>query len=89
MCSQKFTFYDIQNINGGIIMSLTETIIKHIQTLPESKQVEILDFVEYLRSKVEKQEMKDWTDFSLSSAMRGMEDEQTSYSLNDLKESFS
>lgn len=70
-------------------MSLAETIIKHIQTLPESKQVEILDFVEYLRSKVEKQEIKDWTDLSLSSAMRGMEDEQTPYSLNDLKESFS
>jgi hypothetical protein len=70
-------------------MSLAETIIKHIQTLPESKQVEILDFVEYLRSKVEKQEIKDWTDFSLSSAMRGMEDEQTPYSFNDLKESFS
>ena len=68
---------------------LVETIIKHIQTLPESKQIEIFDFVEYLRSKVEKQEIKDWTDFSLSSAMRGIEDEETPYSLNDLKESFS
>jgi hypothetical protein len=44
--------------------------------LPESKQIEILDFIE-------------WADFSLSSAMRGMEDEQAPYSLNDLKESFS
>lgn len=68
---------------------LVETIIKLIQTLPESKQIEIFDFVEYLRSKVEKQEIKDWTDFSLSSAMRGIEDEETPYSLNDLKESFS
>ncbi|MDY7032409.1 MAG: DUF2281 domain-containing protein [Thermodesulfobacteriota bacterium] len=70
-------------------MSLAETIIKHVQALPESKQIEVLDFVEYLRSKAEKQEITDWTDLSLSSAMRGMEDEQTPYSLNDLKESFS
>jgi len=31
--------------------------------------------VHYLRSKAEKQEIKDWADFSLFSAMRGMEDE--------------
>jgi len=69
--------------------SLVETIMKHIQTLAESKQIEIFDFVEYLRSKVEKQEIKDWTDFSLSSAMRGIADEETPYSFNDLKELFS
>lgn len=69
-------------------MGLAETIIQRIQTLPESNQIEILDFVEYLRAKAEKQETRDWTDFSLSSAMRGMENEQTSYSLNDLKELF-
>ncbi len=70
-------------------MSLAEKIIKNIQALPESKQVEVLDFVEYLRSNVEKQERKDWTDLSLSSAMRGMEDEKSPYSLDDLKEIFS
>ena len=70
-------------------MSLAEKIIKNIQALPKSKQVEVLDFVEYLRSNVEKQERKDWTDLSLSSAMRGMEDEKFSYSLDDLKEIFS
>ena len=66
----KFPYFMIfQNINGGIIMILAESIIKHVQALPESKQVEVLDFVEYLRSKAEKQEIKDWTDLSLSSAM--------------------
>lgn len=70
-------------------MSLAEKIMKHVQTLPESKQVEVLGFVEYLRAKAEKQEIKDWTDLSLSSAMRGIEEEQTPYSLNDIKESFS
>jgi hypothetical protein len=66
-------------------MSLTERIIKNLKTLPESKQVEVLDFVEYLRSKEENIE---WNDLSLSSAMRGMEDEKTPYSINDLKETF-
>lgn len=70
-------------------MSLAEKIMEYIQTLPESKQVEVLGFVEYLRSKAEKQEIKDWTDLSLSSAMRVIEEEQTPYSLNDIKESFS
>ncbi|MCD4782622.1 MAG: DUF2281 domain-containing protein [Candidatus Eremiobacteraeota bacterium] len=65
-------------------MSLAERIVKQVQALPKSKQAEVLDFVEYLRSKVEKQETKDWADLSLSSSMRGMEDEQTPYSLNDL-----
>ena len=70
-------------------MSLAEKIMKQVQTLPESKQVEVLGFVEYLRLKAEKQEIKDWTDLSLSSAMRGVEEEQSPYSLNDIKESFS
>ena len=70
-------------------MSLAEKIMEYVQTLPESKQVEVLGFVEYLRLKAEKQEIKDWTDLSLSSAMRGIEEEQTPYTLNDIKESFS
>lgn len=66
-------------------MSLEEKIIRNIKELPESKQVEVLDFVEYLRSKTEE---RDWSEFSLSSAMRGMENEATPYSVQDLKESF-
>ncbi len=69
-------------------MSLTYKIAENIKALPESKQMEILDFVEYLRAKIEKEERNEWTDFSLSSAMRGMEEEQVSYSMNDLKETF-
>ncbi len=66
-------------------MSLEDKIIKEIQDLSESKKAEVLDFVEYLKTKAED---KDWSVFSLSSAMRGMEDESTLYSLADLKESF-
>jgi hypothetical protein len=66
-------------------MSLEDKIIKEIQDLPESKKAEVLDFVEYLKTKAED---KDWSIFSLSSAMRGMEDEDSPYSLGDLQESF-
>jgi len=71
-------------------MSLPETILKHIQEMPESLQAEILDFVEYLESKIKKdyKEEADWSELSLSSAMRGMEEEYSPYSLADLKERF-
>ncbi|MCC6324163.1 MAG: DUF2281 domain-containing protein [Candidatus Brocadia sp.] len=70
-------------------MSLTERIIENVKTLPELKQREVLDFVEYLRSRAEKEEKIEWNALSLSSAMRGMEDEKSPYSMNDLKETFS
>jgi len=67
-------------------MSLENKIIQQVHDLPENKKAEVLDFVEYLKTKNEE---KDWSDLSLSSAMRGMENEDTPYSLDDLKESFS
>ena len=72
-------------------MKLPEKIIQHLQKLPESVQAEVLDFVEYLESKVGRdlQDERDWSTLSLTHAMRGMEDEQMSYSANDLKEVFS
>jgi hypothetical protein len=70
-------------------MNLVETIIEQVQKLPGPQQGEVLNFVEYLQTKAEKHERKDWSNLSLSFAMRGMEDEQTPYSLADLKESFS
>ena len=74
-------------------MSLSEKIIKHIQELPEPFQAEVLDFVEYLESKTKKGkkiegEETGWSELSLSFAMRGMEDEYSPYSLNDIKERF-
>jgi len=73
----------------GINMKIEETIIQQVHNLPEIEKAEVLDFIKYLKAKIEKKELKDWNNFSLSYAMRGMEDEQTPYSLNDLKESFS
>ncbi len=73
-------------------MTLKENIFQHVQGLPESLQAEVLVFVEYLESKIEKSkkggEEKDWSTLSLSFAMRGMEDEYSPYSINDLKERF-
>ena len=69
-------------------MTLDEKIHQHVQKLPRSFQEELLDFVEYLVMKAEQQEQRDWTSLSLSSAMRGMEEESVSYSLSDLRESF-
>jgi hypothetical protein len=66
-------------------VSLKEKIIRYVEELPESKQAEVLDFVEYLSTKLEE---KSWGEFSLSSAMRGMEDEEPPHKLDDLKESF-
>ncbi len=70
-------------------MSLANKIINNVKELPELKQIEVLDFIEYLRLKTERQKNIEWSTLSLSSAMRGMENEQSHYSLNDLKESFS
>ena len=66
-------------------MSLEEKIIRYVQELSESKKAEVLDFVQYLKSKAEERE---WSEFSLSWAMSGMENEMSPYSLEDIKESF-
>jgi hypothetical protein len=71
-------------------MNFAEQIIENMEALSEQRQIEVLDFAEYLRARAGKQrQKKNWTDFSLTSAMRGMEDETSVYSLNDLEETFS
>ncbi len=68
-------------------MNLAKKIIHHVEALPKIKQIEVLDFVEYLHSKSVMQSKHEWNDFSLTAAMRGLEEEDTSYSIKDLKES--
>jgi len=70
-------------------MSIEKKIIQYIHELPEHDQAEVLNFINYLKTKGERKAMKEWADFSISSAMRGMEAEVTPYSLEDLKETFS
>lgn len=74
-------------------MGMAEKIQQYIQKLLQPLQAEVLDFAEYLLSKVEREterEETDWSASSLASAMRGMEDETTPvYSSADLKVVFS
>lgn len=67
-------------------MVVSEKIQLYVQRLPALFQAEALDFVEYLLAKAERQEEDDWAELSLTSAMRGMEDEATpTYTRTDLK----
>ena len=71
-------------------MAITDKIQQSIQRLPTSFQAEVLDFVEYLLTKAEReraqQEEDRWGDLSLTLAMRGMEHEDTpKYTDADLK----
>ena len=71
-------------------MVLSEKIQQYVRKLPASLQAEVLHYVEYLLSKAEReivrQERKSWSSLSLTSAMRGMEDDQMpTYTTSDLK----
>jgi len=75
-------------------MILSERIQQYVQRLPTSFQAEVLNFVEYLVAKAEReavqQENRSWSSLSLSFAMRGMEDEDIPlYTPSDLKVVFS
>ena len=71
-------------------MDIVERIIEKLKSIPESAQAEVLDFVEYLKSKKSrKREDSEWSRFSLDSAMRGIEEEPNPYGIEDIKEKFS
>ena len=71
----------------GFKMDIVERIIEELKSIPESAQAEVLDFVEYLKSKkVRKDEDSEWSRFSLDSAMRGIEEEPSPYGVEDIIE---
>ncbi len=75
-------------------MAVADKIQRYMRRLPAASQAEVLDFVEYLLNKAEReagrQEERDWSSLSLTSAMRGMEDEDApTYTASDLKTVFS
>ena len=71
-------------------MTTLDKIVENLKTMPESAQTEVLDFVEYLKSKKSrKEEDSEWAQFSLDSAMRGIKEEPSSYGIEDIKEKFS
>jgi hypothetical protein len=75
-------------------MTVTEQIQRDAQKLPAAFQSEVLDFIEYLLAKAEREtgrlEEKEWSALSLTQAMRGLEDEDgPAYTTSDLKVVFS
>ena len=67
-------------------MTLSEKISHEVQALPEAIQREVLDFVEFLKTRRAHAEDQAWSEFSLAQAMRGMEGEPDLYSTADLNE---
>jgi len=71
-------------------MSDKDLILKKLSKLSKEKQERVINFIDFLSSKdIETQlheEDLDWSKFSLTQAMTGMENEADLYSLNDLKE---
>jgi hypothetical protein len=56
-----------------------------VVVLPLSFQQELLDFVDFLLLRADRQKAREWSMLSLASAMRGMEAEASFYTLEDLK----
>lgn len=77
----------------GLTMDYTH-LIEKLQNLPEDKQVEVFDFVEFLTDRFSRPaalQFSDWrekefTNLSMTQAMRGMEDEPQLYTEADLTE---
>ena len=70
-------------------MTTLEKIVENLKTMPESTQAQVLDYVEYLKSKNEGgDEGYNWGDFSLVSAMREIAEEASPYGVGDIKEKF-
>lgn len=70
-------------------MTIVEKIVDQLKSMPESAQVEVLDFVEYIKSKESaKGEDDEWSRLSLGSAMREIKEESSPYQVKDLKERF-
>lgn len=73
-------------------MTVAELIAKYLENLPSSVHSNVLAFVQSLEDELARahgQDERAWLADSLSRAMRGLEDEQSPYSLGDLKEVFS
>jgi len=73
-------------------MNTVERILVHLNTMQEPERNEVLDFVEYLKTSSQRRkrnaEELEWGQFSLKSAMRGIEEEASPYGIEDIKEQF-
>ena len=70
-------------------MELVARIQQNVKRLPPASQAAVLDFVEYLLAKAARDEDRPQSEFSLASAMRGMEDDDSpQFTEADLKERY-
>jgi len=74
-------------------MDTVQIIDNNLAKLPQFLLLDVLNFTKYLIFKTEQkltvpENTPNWATLSLNSAMRGMEDEQCPYTLEDLKEKF-
>ncbi len=73
-------------------MAVAQQIQVSVQRLPTSFQAEVLNCIEYLLAKVEReapqQEEQVWSSFSLGTAMQNIQDDDALYTLMDLKVAF-
>ena len=76
-------------------MTVAETIYEKINLLPDDKQQEVFDFIDFISSRYNKkqaittnEELTDdiFVNFSMHHALRGIEDDPVNYSTEDLKE---
>jgi Protein of unknown function (DUF2281) len=76
-------------------MTVAENIYEKINLLPDDKQQEVFDFIDFISSRYNKkqaittnEELTDdiFVNFSMHHALRGIEDDPVSYSTEDLKE---
>jgi hypothetical protein len=67
-------------------MSTAEKIALEVKKLASDSQAEVLDFVQFLKSREKLKDERKFKDFSLDQAMRGMEEEQSLYDVNDIRE---
>jgi hypothetical protein len=69
-------------------MNTVEKIVGYLKAMPESKQNEVLDFVEHLKRPVRNHkkvtEDSEWEKLSLKSAIRGIE-EPSPYGIEHIK----
>jgi len=70
-------------------MAIADLIQDKVNWLSEPTQLEVLDFVDYLLHKSRQEDVL-WSKLSLTSALRGLEDEEwPDYDDQDLKERWS
>jgi len=76
-------------------MNVAEVIYEKINSLPDEKQQEVFDFIDFIASRYNKKQIipsnEELTDdifvnFSMHHALRGIEDDPVTYTSEDLKE---